>query len=270
MKNLLFILFFVTLTVFAQQPESYKLTLVALKDTSGIFLEQNRFMPNPTPEYKKSIRVGVITQGGQEYNCAIFNTDNKKYSIYSVLWVDKLKNGKNDYIEDHLDQMNVLFTLNGKSWKVTEVDSLGNYIKITECDSKLYPPIDVGFLAPNFDARTLDNDGLTLYNLKAKNKIVYFWGCTITFHMKEMKKVVDHFKQKDVEFICLSPNVGLDKKMINWKHIPLTGWDDPLRIKYQAGALPKFYVIDREQKIKFIFHELFSQSIIDNIEKIIE
>ena len=270
MKNLLIILFVITYTITAQQVNSYRIDLVVHKDTSEVVLEHNRFMPSPSPEYKKSIRVGSISQEGKEYECAIFNIIGNKYSINSGLWIDKLRNGRNDYIEDHLDQMNVLFTLDGKSWKVTEVDTLGNYIKITECDPKSYPPIDVGSIAPNFKAKTIENEEVVLYKLKSKYKIVYFWGCTITFHMKEMKKVVDHFKQKDVEFICLSPDARLDKNQIYWKHIYLSGWDDPLRVKYQAGSIAKFYIIDNEQKIKYIFHEIFSEYMIDNIEKIID
>lgn len=273
---ILFILFFV-ISVYSQETGHFKsqtISLEALNDTSDNFLSNQPFGDKSNSNFKLSIRTGKILINDHLYKCAIYNTGNEKNYNYSFLWIDTLVNDKYDFWKDFLEEIWVPFTLFGKSYKVTDVDSSGNYFKVMECDSKEYPPVQVGMKAPNIEFTSIKNENISLYAINCKYKVLFFWGCNPIMPAREMKKVINNIRLKDpnhnIEFINSSwEPFEDDKKGYPWIHF-YNRPSDELRQKYQVGSLHKLFVLDEENNILLIWRDYPSSGkITEAIEKII-
>ena len=273
MKKII-ILFIVFVGVIYSQSQSVIKTqivhLSVLKDTTDTLLENQPFGERPNPYVKKSIRVGELILDGKNYKCALYYFLKRKNYNYAHLWIDTIINGKYDYWEDFLEEVWVPFTLFGKTYKVIKIDSLGYQMTVTECDPDEYPAVQIGLKAPNIEFTTIDNKKVDLYSFRKKYKVLFFWSCTSTYHAEEMRKVVDHFKSKNIDFINSSwGSYEGDKNGNPWIHfynLP----EDKQRLTYQAGSQMKMFVINYENKILSIvsgYQE--SKDLIEAIEKVI-
>ncbi|KAF0147486.1 MAG: hypothetical protein FD143_3062 [Ignavibacteria bacterium] len=278
--RVIILILLIPITLFFQTQTKFTIDLIHLQDTSVVVIENNPFMPYPTSTYKNSIRIGVLRNVGIEYKLVVFQLEKENYSKYSFLWLDKLNNNKFDYVEDHLDQMYVPFTLNGATYRITSIDTLGKNIELLKYEGKEFPPIEIGQIAPDISKKTapdiskktVDDKRFELTEVKEKYKVLYFWGCMYPLHFREFNTVQQHFiNNKDIRFICLSTNDEyLKTKPINWIHIGLEGFEDPMRIKYQVGSLPQMFVLDAKNTIRYILKEVQSKYLIEAIEKVIQ
>ena len=273
MKNILIIFIVFVGVTYSQSQSGIKTQIIqlsALKDTSDTLLDNQPFGARPNPYLKKSIRVGEIVLNGKKYKCALYYFLNRKNYNYAHLWIDTIINGKYDDWEDFLEEVWVPFTLFGKTYKITNIDSLGNHITVIECDPQEIPPIQVGMRAPNIEFTTIDNKKLDLYSFSKKYKVLFFWSCDANYHAGEMEKVLDHFKGKGIDFINSSwgPHEN-DKKGYAWVHF-YNRTEDKQRLIYQVGSLQKMFIINDENKILSIvsgYQE--SKDLIEAIEKVI-
>ena len=178
-----------------------------------------------------------------------------------------------DFIVDNLDSyMSALllevFMIENKVNKDSIIDvyeSFSNRIKVSDVGkniadllSQFEDPIDVGEIAPDFTAPSIDGPDITLSNELLNNKVTLldFWAAWCRPCRIENPNLVRlHKKYKDAGFDIIG--VSLDRTREQWEqaviddNLPWTQvsnlnfWNDPVARRYSIRAIPQSYLLDK-------------------------
>ena len=179
-----------------------------------------------------------------------------------------------DFIVDNLDSyMSALllevFMIENKVNKDSIIDvyeSFSNRIKVSDVGkniadllSQFEDPIEVGEIAPDFTAPSIDGPDITLSNVLLDNKVTLldFWAAWCRPCRIENPNLVRlHKKYKDAGFDIIG--VSLDRTREQWEqaviddNLPWTQvsnlnfWNDPVARRYSIRAIPQSYLLDKD------------------------
>ena len=178
-----------------------------------------------------------------------------------------------DFIVDNLDSyMSALllevFMIENKVNKDSIIDvyeSFSNRIKVSDVGkniadllSQFEDPIEVGEIAPDFTAPSIDGPDITLSNVLLDNKVTLldFWAAWCRPCRIENPNLVRlHKKYKDAGFDIIG--VSLDRTREQWEqaviddNLPWTQvsnlnfWNDPVARRYSIRSIPQSYLLDK-------------------------
>ena len=178
-----------------------------------------------------------------------------------------------DFIVDNLDSyMSALllevFMIENKVNKDSIIDvyeSFSNSIKVSDVGkniadllSQFEDPIEVGEIAPDFTAPSIDGPDITLSNELLNNKVTLldFWAAWCRPCRIENPNLVRlHKKYKNAGFDIIG--VSLDRTREQWEqaviddNLPWTQvsnlnfWNDPVARRYSIRSIPQSYLLDK-------------------------
>ena len=224
----------------------------------------------------KSI-VDVMNNISSDAQNAIMNGD-----VVTAMELEKEYNSKErevmlyewDFIVDNLDSyMSALllevFMIENKVNKDSIIDvyeSFSNRIKVSDVGkniddllSQFEDPIEVGEIAPDFTAPSIDGPDITLSNVLLDNKVTLldFWAAWCRPCRIENPNLVRlHKKYKDAGFDIIG--VSLDRTREQWEqaviddNLPWTQvsnlnfWNDPVARRYSIRAIPQSYLLNKD------------------------
>ena len=230
-------------------------------------------------KYKSETKslVDVMNNISSEAQNAIMSGD-----VVTAMELEKEYNSKErevmlyewDFIVDNLDSyMSALllevFMIENKVNKDSIIDvyeSFSNRIKVSDVGkniadllSQFEDPIEVGEIAPDFTAPSIDGPDVTLSNELVNNKVTLldFWAAWCRPCRIENPNLVRlHKKYKDAGFDIIG--VSLDRTREQWEqaviddNLPWTQvsnlnfWNDPVARRYSIRAIPQSYLLNKE------------------------
>ncbi len=230
-------------------------------------------------KYKSETKslVDVMNNISSDAQNAIMNGD-----VATAMELEKEYNSKErevmlyewDFIVDNLDSyMSALllevFMIENKVNKDSIIDvyeSFSNRIKVSDVGkniadllSQFEDPIEVGEIAPDFTAPSIDGPDITLSNLLLDNKVTLldFWAAWCRPCRIENPNLVRlHKKYKDAGFDIIG--VSLDRTREQWEqaviddNLPWTQvsnlnfWNDPVARRYSIRAIPQSYLLNKD------------------------
>lgn len=179
-----------------------------------------------------------------------------------------------DFIVDNLDSyMSALllevFMIENKVNKDSIIDvyeSFSNRIKVSDVGkniadllSQFEDPIELGEIAPDFTAPSIDGINVTLSTELKKNKVtlVDFWAAWCRPCRVENPNLVRLYKKYNKEGFNII-GVSLDRTKEQWKqaiiddNLPwvqvsnLNFWNDPIARRYSIRAIPQSYLLNKD------------------------
>ena len=230
-------------------------------------------------KYKSETKslVDVMNNISSEAQNAIMDGD-----VVTAMELEKEYNSKErevmlyewDFIVDNLDSyMSALllevFMIENKVNKDSIIDvyeSFSNRIKVSDVGkniadllSQFEDPIEVGEIAPDFTAPSIDGPDVTLSNELVNNKVTLldFWAAWCRPCRIENPNLVRlHKKYKDEGFDIIG--VSLDRTREQWEqaviddNLPWTQvsnlnfWNDPVARRYSIRARPQSYLLNKD------------------------
>ena len=230
-------------------------------------------------KYKAETKYLVDTMNNisSDAQSAIMNGD-----VVTAMELEKEYNSKErevmlyewDFIVDNLDSyMSALllevFMIENKVNKDSIIDvyeSFSNRIKVSDVGkniadllSQFEDPIEVGEIAPDFTAPSIDGPDITLSNVLLDNKVTLldFWAAWCRPCRIENPNLVRlHKKYKDAGFDIIG--VSLDRTREQWEqaviddNLPWTQvsnlnfWNDPVARRYSIRAIPQSYLLNKD------------------------
>ena len=230
-------------------------------------------------KYKSETKslVDVMNKISSEAQNAIMSGD-----VVAAMELEKEYNSKErevmlyewDFIVDNLDSyMSALllevFMIENKVNKDSIIDvyeSFSNRIKVSDVGkniadllSQFEDPIEVGEIAPDFTAPSIDGPDVTLSNELVNNKVTLldFWAAWCRPCRIENPNLVRlHKKYKDAGFDIIG--VSLDRTREQWEqaviddNLPWTQvsnlnfWNDPVARRYSIRAIPQSYLLNKD------------------------
>ena len=221
--------------------------------------------------------VDIMNNISSDAQSAIMNGD-----VDTAMELEKEYNSKErevmlyewDFIVDNLDSyMSALllevFMIENKVNKDSIIDvyeSFSNRIKVSDVGkniadllSQFEDPIEVGEIAPDFTAPSIDGPNITLSNVLLDNKVTLldFWAAWCRPCRIENPNLVRlHKKYKDAGFDIIG--VSLDRTREQWEqaviddNLPWTQvsnlnfWNDPVARRYSIRAIPQSYLLNKD------------------------
>ena len=221
--------------------------------------------------------VDIMNNISSDAQSAIMNGD-----VDTAMELEKEYNSKErevmlyewDFIVDNLDSyMSALllevFMIENKVNKDSIIDvyeSFSNRIKVSDVGkniadllSQFEDPIEVGEIAPDFTAPSIDGPDITLSNELLDNKVTLldFWAAWCRPCRIENPNLVRlHKKYKNAGFDIIG--VSLDRTREQWEqaviddNLPWTQvsnlnfWNDPVARRYSIRAIPQSYLLDKD------------------------
>ena len=179
-----------------------------------------------------------------------------------------------DFIVDNLDSyMSALllevFMIENKVNKDSIIDvyeSFSNRIKVSDVGkniadllSQFEDPIELGEIAPDFTAPSIDGSDVTLSSELKKNKVtlVDFWAAWCRPCRVENPNLVRLYKKYNKEGFNII-GVSLDRTKEQWEqaviddNLPwiqvsnLNFWNDPIARRYSIRAIPQSYLLNKD------------------------
>ena len=230
-------------------------------------------------KYKSETKslVDLMNNISSDAQSAIMNGD-----VDSAIELEKEYNSKErevmlyewDFIVDNLDSyMSALllevFMIENKVNKDSIIDvyeSFSNRIKVSDVGkniadllSQFEDPIEVGEIAPDFTAPSIDGPDIRLSNVLLNNKVTLldFWAAWCRPCRIENPNLVRlHKKYKDAGFDIIG--VSLDRTREQWEqaviddNLPWTQvsnlnfWNDPVARRYSIRAIPQSYLLNKD------------------------
>jgi len=230
-------------------------------------------------KYKSETKslVDIMNNISSDAQSAIMNGD-----VDTAMELEKEYNSKErevmlyewDFIVDNLDSyMSALllevFMIENKVNKDSIIDvyeSFSNRIKVSDVGkniadllSQFEDPIEVGEIAPDFTAPSIDGPNITLSNELLNNKVTLldFWAAWCRPCRIENPNLVRlHKKYKNAGFDIIG--VSLDRTREQWEqaviddNLPWTQvsnlnfWNDPVARRYSIRAIPQSYLLDKD------------------------
>ncbi|REE25450.1 peroxiredoxin [Winogradskyella pacifica] len=203
----------------------------------------------------------AIRQKEQDYplNFTRTNTD----SYYSLVIIEREINKKNANIKDYQEAFN---NLNSE----LQSSAAGLYIKANlttlmvafEAKSR----VDIGKIAPNFEAPTPEGKTVSLNDIKGKVTIIDFWAAWCGPCRRENPNVVNIYNKyhsQGLEIIGVSLDGtrsqkdpkqawvnAIEQDKLSWTQVSnLSYFLDPVAQLYNIQAIPAVFILDAEGKI---------------------
>ena len=130
--------------------------------------------------------------------------------------------------------------------------------KITDRAKKI-KPILLGKIAPSIILKDTAGTIHSIYNIKAKYTVLFFWDPDCGHCQKSIPKLVefyDKFKSKNVEVVAICTEVEEDKwkKFVKEKKLPFLNLGDPklqnnFRYEYDITSTPQIFLLDHSKAI---------------------
>ena len=140
-------------------------------------------------------------------------------------------------------------------------EALGNADLAREYQIKLDPTIAwIGKAAPEFSAKDLDGNPISLKDYRGKIVLLDFWAVwcgPCVGEMPNVKKVYEEYHDRDFDIIGISLDTSEEKlrsfirdREIPWRQIfSGKGWDSPVSRMYGIRAIPAPWLIDRDGRV---------------------
>jgi len=195
---------------------------------------------------------------------APFNFIDKNRSSYYSLVLIKQKNTKNNTnIEDYIEAFNKLDSdiqnsPEGVAIKTNLDKSLAEYLKTNR--------LEIGKIAPNFEAPNPDGKIVSLNDVKGKVTIIDFWAAWCGPCRRENPNVVriyNKYHDQGLEIIGVSLDGARNQKdpknawlnaiktdKLTWTHVSnLQYFKDPIVELYNVTGIPATFILDKDGKI---------------------
>ncbi len=206
-----------------------------------------------------SIPYGTIQLKGEKYPLILVHLIPKfDYYKFDFVSIDLNKNSKFENLTDYFQQIYLPFTYKNTSYKISELDPYGTYIKIKRCDQRKIPPIAVGLSAPDFTVTTSDSSQIHLHDLKGHYVLLGFWSCNSQYCISRIGEMLG-YAQKGLKIINFTYSENFDrfldkgtKKTVKNLAIVKTDVLNPVRKLYQVGSENASILIDKQGKIAVI------------------
>lgn len=210
-----------------------------------------------------------------DYKTAMNNDDTLSISqtieLYSEITAEQ-RSMENEHIKKYPDSYSALLVTN--RWKadleniqfVQRMDMLGTKYSETEIYKNLIikknasQKISVGQTAPNFTMKNSNGESVSLYDIKAKIKMIDFWASwcgpcrALNPHVLEL---YNEYKSKGFEIISVSmdENTGDWLKAVKDDNMPwhqlsdLLAWKSQVAKDYNVEAIPHIVIMDENNMI---------------------
>lgn len=140
--------------------------------------------------------------------------------------------------------------------------------------------IVAGGIAPDLKMQTPDGGTLSIYEVKAKVKVLDFWASwcgPCRAENPNVKRIYEKYKSQGLEIVSVSLDAKADawRKAIEadglpWKHMSdLKGWNSIVTDVYEIHAIPRIFVLDRDNRIiaEGIYGEELEKCVKEALEK---
>ncbi len=121
--------------------------------------------------------------------------------------------------------------------------------------------ISVGNIAPNYVFQTKIKEKNSLYEIKAKHKVIVFYASWCGHCVKEMPTIIKSYeklKPKGVEFLVVSLDndksayENFSKNFPNWYNYTELNWNSPVAKAFSIEGTPTMILLDEQNKIKVV------------------
>ena len=224
-------------------------------------LRNNRSLRQQSEIDSLTTALNSLEKEKQEFPLRFINENPDSY--YNLSVIDQETNKNNANIEDYLSAFenldsNIKESAVGIKVK-TKLDNLIDAYKKTA-------QLQIGKIAPNFEAPTPDGNLVSLNDLKGKVTIIDFWAAWCGPCRRENPNVVrvyNKFHDQGLEIIGVSLDGArtqkdpkkswldaVEKDRLTWNQVSnLQYFNDPVAKLYNIKSIPATYILDSEGKI---------------------
>ncbi|MBD3225116.1 MAG: hypothetical protein GF313_10335 [Caldithrix sp.] len=200
------------------------------------------------------IPAGYITLAGKKYFMAVEQMfPDVQYLPVDFVWIDLNNNKKFDMHIDYYRQIYFPFTLDGISYRITQIHPSGKSITLQEQDQTKFPPVAEGLPAPDYHFTRTDT-ATSLLELQDDNYLLLdFWSCVSNFCSKNLLELHNTYKNKFRTVVIpfdASTIQNMDKETVDRikqvsRIIPGDAIEQ-IRYLYQVGPRPCYVLIGPE------------------------
>ncbi len=180
------------------------------------------------------------------------------YYTYDFMGIDYNNDGKIDLESDYFQQIYLPFTYDNTSYRVSELDPFGRYIKVKKCDPEKTPPIAVGLPAPDFSVTTMDSVQFHLKDYRGHYVLIGFWSCRSANCISQIGEMYKYEKQ-GLHIINFSFFENFSSRLNDTAKetaeklgIVNATFKNEVRMLYQVGSEAASILIDKNGNILFI------------------
>jgi len=227
-------------------------------------------------DYKKASRTknltlkdslsSILAKNAQELaqypiNFALNNADN----YLSLILVEQEVDNETNTIKTCKEAFDNLDIALKNSTKGRELGIKINALFLASLKTK---KLEIGEIAPNFEAPTPDGNSVSLNDLKGKVTIIDFWAAWCGPCRRENPNVVriyNEYHDKGLEIIGVSLDGqsrqndpkkawldAIEKDQLTWTHVSyLKYFNDPIAQLYNINSIPATYILDKDGKIAY-------------------
>ena len=203
---------------------------------------------------------------------------NNTSSAFSLLLLETQISNSNVNLEKLKSNYSALQNIIDKNAAYKSIGAkIKSEIDIIEASANL----NIGKIAPNFTAPSIDGEMISLYDIKGKATIVEFWASWCGPCRREnpnIVKVYEKYKDKGLVIIGVSLDrpgqkerwrKAIEDDNLNWYHVgSLQYFNDPVARMYNISSIPASFILDEEGKI--VAKRLRGKALEDQISKMLD
>jgi thiol-disulfide isomerase/thioredoxin len=212
--------------------------------------------------YFDDLRMGTWTVNDQTFDVALIKESAPPYrrDYYTYFYIDVDKDGTFD-VDPASEEAYLVtepFNIAGNSWLITGIDTQGRRIRIDSSIVDVNPKIGLrpGTVAPDFEAKTIQGNTISLNDYQGKYVLLDFWGtwCGPCIDALPVLKDVYNTYNDTLEIIGIANELDREKfenfvkkENINWPQIPeVFEQDREIQDLYSVYSYPTYYLINPE------------------------